>query len=201
LPGRLASGSDPDLALHLMGDHGGGFFDLLCPSRQEGNSPMPLTSLKLDLFSENLPREPAGEQADPDRVWWVIRTRPRAEKNIARRPLRAARVFLLPLPRRRWDRQEWRFRWQPPLFPEYLPCMATAECISGGLRRTRAPWGSRSGIRSAVARPRVCRSTARWWCASGTPRTIRATGQAPPCPFGRGPAAVRSGSRLASPEG
>ena len=52
--------------------------------------------------------------------WWVLHTRPRAEKTLARQLLRRSLAWFLPLYQRRW---RWKDRVQSsfvPLFPSYL---------------------------------------------------------------------------------
>lgn len=52
--------------------------------------------------------------------WWVLHTRPRAEKSVARKLLRARVGFFLPVYEKRWAGKTRQFRSHPPLFPGYV---------------------------------------------------------------------------------
>jgi transcriptional antiterminator RfaH len=52
--------------------------------------------------------------------WWVLHTRPRAEKSLARSAFRQNVSFFLPLHTHRWRNQGRLFKAQLPLFPGYL---------------------------------------------------------------------------------
>jgi transcriptional antiterminator RfaH len=56
---------------------------------------------------------------DPRR-WWVLHTRPRAEKSLARRCLRRGVSFFLPLHKRQWRSRGRLLASHVPLFPGYL---------------------------------------------------------------------------------
>jgi transcriptional antiterminator RfaH len=66
------------------------------------------------LFADDLP-----ETAGPGR-WWVLHTRPRAEKGLARQCLRRDLAFFLPLHKRQWRSRGRLFCSHVPLFPGYL---------------------------------------------------------------------------------
>jgi transcriptional antiterminator RfaH len=80
---------------------------------------MPLLELEPFVFPDNL-LEDSSFQGEAEGQWWVLHTRPRAEKSLARR-LRKRRVaHFLPLYHREW-RAESRLRSSYlPLFPGYL---------------------------------------------------------------------------------
>jgi transcription antitermination factor NusG len=79
---------------------------------------MPVLPLEPFLQPEHLFSE-SFAAANEDEQWWVLHTRPRAEKTIARRLHREGRAYFLPLltraPRRRNKPQA-----HVPLFPSYL---------------------------------------------------------------------------------
>jgi len=79
---------------------------------------MPLLSLDPSLYPDDV-LERDGMERDGSR-WWVLHTRPRAEKAVARECLRGGLSFFLPLQARKWRK---RGRWlhsQLPLFPGYV---------------------------------------------------------------------------------
>jgi transcription antitermination factor NusG len=78
---------------------------------------MPLLSLEPCLFPDNILQ--AGKPASPGQ-WWVLHTKPRAEKSLARRLLKQRIAFFLPVYHRTW-RSARRTRTSfLPLFPGYL---------------------------------------------------------------------------------
>jgi transcriptional antiterminator RfaH len=80
---------------------------------------MPLHNLTTPLYPETLFQEPppAAEGGGP---WWVLHTRPRAEKVLAVELLRRAIPFFLPLYERRFRHHGQSLLSQLPLFPGYL---------------------------------------------------------------------------------
>ncbi len=80
---------------------------------------MPVLPLEPFLFPDDLfQTAPAGE--DGLSRWWVLQTRPRLEKSLARRLLGKNTAFFLPLHAHRWRTQG---RWvcsHNPLFPGYV---------------------------------------------------------------------------------
>src|SRR5689334_5793404 len=58
--------------------------------------------------------------AGDSRRWWVLHTRPRAEKSLARRCLRRGVSFFLPLHKRQWRSRGRLLCSHVPLFPGYL---------------------------------------------------------------------------------
>lgn len=81
---------------------------------------MPLLELETFLSPEtlfDLPAEDAVER--PDR-WWVLHTRPRAEKTLARKFSDRGTSFYLPLHSREWHNRGRRFQSFLPLFPGYV---------------------------------------------------------------------------------
>jgi transcription antitermination factor NusG len=80
---------------------------------------MPVLPLEPFLFPESLFEAIGTSEPDAGR-WWVLQTRPRMEKCVARKLLRANVPFFLPLYTRRWRTQG---RWvcsHMPLFTGYL---------------------------------------------------------------------------------
>ncbi|HEY1379583.1 MAG TPA: transcription termination/antitermination NusG family protein [Gemmataceae bacterium] len=76
---------------------------------------MPLLALEPFIHPEQLlGAPPAGGR------WWVLHTRPRAEKTLARRCLDRGAAYFLPLYRRQWVSGGRQFRSFLPLFPGYL---------------------------------------------------------------------------------
>jgi transcriptional antiterminator RfaH len=80
---------------------------------------MPLLSLEPFIHPAGLLGQPDVAPADPGR-WWVLHTRPRAEKALARRFYERDMPFFLPIYRREWRNQGRLFRSFPPLFPGYV---------------------------------------------------------------------------------
>jgi transcription antitermination factor NusG len=80
---------------------------------------MPLLPLEPYLFPDNLLSAPA-DGTDGPACWWVLHTRPRCEKTLARKLLDGAIPFFLPLYQRQWSAQGRRFRSFVPLFPGYV---------------------------------------------------------------------------------
>jgi transcriptional antiterminator RfaH len=80
---------------------------------------MPLSPLEPFLFPETLFEETRSAAADQTR-WWVVYTRPRMEKLLARKLLRRGLPFFLPLYNRKWRAQGRSLCSHLPLFPNYL---------------------------------------------------------------------------------
>ncbi len=80
---------------------------------------MPLLPAERCLFPDDLLTVPPGD--DPQgRGWWVLHTRPRAEKALARRLLGRGVPFFLPLYQRQWRRRGRALESHLPLFPGYV---------------------------------------------------------------------------------
>ena len=78
---------------------------------------MPLVPLEIALHPRELLREAPG---DVSCRWWVVHTRPRAEKALARRLLARNLSFYLPFQKRQWLCRGRLLSSQLPLFPSYL---------------------------------------------------------------------------------
>jgi transcription antitermination factor NusG len=80
---------------------------------------MPVLSPEVDLYPEELLNE---EQPDHEgeRVWWVLHTKPRQEKSLARQLHRSGIPYYLPLIPRRWRLRGKTMTSHLPLFPSYL---------------------------------------------------------------------------------
>ena len=80
---------------------------------------MPLLPLEPFVFPNDL-LEQADTLPDGSARWWVLHTRPRAEKSLARRLLRSATPFFLPLRKRQWRHRSRLLCSYVPLFPGYV---------------------------------------------------------------------------------
>src|SRR4051794_30549755 len=80
---------------------------------------MPLLPAEPFVFPENLLTEPSDGGPDAGR-WWVLHTRPRAEKALVRRVLPQEVPFFLPLYKRQWRSRGRLFSSYVPLFPGYV---------------------------------------------------------------------------------
>jgi transcriptional antiterminator RfaH len=78
---------------------------------------MPLLPLEPFIFPDDLLREPPS--ADAGR-WWVLHTRPRAEKSLVRGLFRRHVPFFLPLSKRQWRNRGRLHSSHLPLFPGYV---------------------------------------------------------------------------------
>jgi transcriptional antiterminator RfaH len=79
---------------------------------------MPLLPLEPFVSPDDLLLDPAGPPAEGR--WWVLHTRPRAEKRLARELLRHCRSFFLPLHTRTWRSRGSTLSSHLPLFPGYV---------------------------------------------------------------------------------
>lgn len=79
---------------------------------------MPLLDLEPCILPDDLLQRP-GPESSGDR-WWVLHTRPRSEKTLARRFSDRGTSFFLPLHQHVWVNRGRRFRSHLPLFPGYL---------------------------------------------------------------------------------
>lgn len=80
---------------------------------------MPLLTLEPFIYPDTLLRAP--EVSDRGAAsWWVLHTRPRSEKCLARRFLDRGISFFLPLYHREWRNRGRLFRSHLPLFPGYV---------------------------------------------------------------------------------
>jgi transcription antitermination factor NusG len=80
---------------------------------------MPLLPLEPVVFPESLFTINQDLQDTPER-WWVLHTRPRAEKALARRLLNREIPYFLPVYEKRWRNQGRNFSAFHPVFPGYL---------------------------------------------------------------------------------
>src|SRR5438270_1473838 len=98
------------------------------PRRIEGEGSMPLLPLEPFIFPDDLLTQPAQDkQAFP--LWWVLHTRPRAEKALARKLLQGRTAFFLPLHKRQWRKQGRLHCSYTPLFPGYIFVQGDREAI------------------------------------------------------------------------
>src|SRR5205807_6024063 len=82
------------------------------------DSCMPLLSLEPFLFPEDLLAD--GKPCEESDHWWVLHTKPRAEKTLARKFMDRSTPFFLPLYQREWRNRGRLFRSHLPLFPGYV---------------------------------------------------------------------------------
>lgn len=80
---------------------------------------MPLLHLEPFIYPETLLTEPLPAKEDGS-VWWVLHTRPRAEKALARRIAQRRLPFFLPLYKKQWRNQGRLFSSFLPAFPGYV---------------------------------------------------------------------------------
>lgn len=80
---------------------------------------MPILPAEPCLYPERLLQEPDVNPPEGER-WWVLHTRPRAEKSLARTASQEEIPFFLPLHTRRWRTNGRLFKSTIPLFPGYL---------------------------------------------------------------------------------
>jgi transcriptional antiterminator RfaH len=80
---------------------------------------VPVLPPEINLFPDNLLAEPAAMKVG-DRCWWVLHTKPRQEKSIARRLVTDALPFYLPLVAQRKKTRDRVICSQIPLFPGYV---------------------------------------------------------------------------------
>ena len=88
---------------------------------------MPLLPSEPSLFPTDL--FDAFAEAHLEDRWWVLHTRPRAEKALARRLCDARRAFFLPLRQHQWHIQGRLRCSYLPLFPSYLFLLADRETV------------------------------------------------------------------------
>src|SRR5262245_62068409 len=80
---------------------------------------MPLIAAQCPIFPENL-FECTENELGADQQWWVLHTRPRAEKALARRFLKERISYFLPQFKRKWRQGGRAFCAYRPLFPGYI---------------------------------------------------------------------------------
>ena len=80
---------------------------------------MPLLPLEPFVFPDDLLDQSAVAPEGSAR-WWVLHTKPRAEKSLARKLLRSTTPFFLPLCKRQWRHRGRLLRSYVPLFPGYV---------------------------------------------------------------------------------
>lgn len=80
---------------------------------------MPILPPEPFIFPENLLTTPWGLPAGGP-CWWVLHTRPRAEKALVRKVLPQSLEFFLPLYKKEWRNRGRLFCSHVPLFASYL---------------------------------------------------------------------------------
>jgi transcription antitermination factor NusG len=95
---------------------------------------MPLLPLEPYAYPENLFQAPHLADDDAPARWWVLQTRPRMEKSLARRLLRSRISFFLPLYSRRWQTQGRWLNSHVPLFTGYLFLKGSSEARLAALQ-------------------------------------------------------------------
>jgi transcription antitermination factor NusG len=81
---------------------------------------MPLLPAEPFVYPESLLTPMDAEFTDPEARWWVLHTRPRAEKALARHLLSRSLSFFLPVYARRWKTRGRLLSSYLPLFSGYL---------------------------------------------------------------------------------
>jgi transcriptional antiterminator RfaH len=81
---------------------------------------MPILPLETFLYPANLLDLDAADTHERTGQWWVLHTRPRAEKSLARRLHSMRHSFFLPQHQHRWRSNGRSFESHNPLFPGYL---------------------------------------------------------------------------------
>ncbi|HLJ97933.1 MAG TPA: transcription termination/antitermination NusG family protein [Gemmataceae bacterium] len=89
---------------------------------------MPLLPLEPFVFPDDL-LDPAAVTPEGAAPWWVLHTRPRAEKSLARRLLRTTTPFFLPLCKRQWRHRGRLLCSYVPLFPGYVFLRADSQAV------------------------------------------------------------------------
>lgn len=101
----------------------------------------PVLREEISLYPETLLAEEGAEveeeHAPRDRHWWVIHTRPRQEKAVARELYRQQISFYLPLVEKTNVYRGWRVTSRTPLFPGYVFLHATED------EHARSAWTNR----------------------------------------------------------
>jgi len=80
---------------------------------------MPLLPMETFVFPEDLLTAPTLTSGDEER-WWVLHTRPRAEKALSRKILGHSLHYFLPLCKRQWRSNGRMLCSYVPLFPGYV---------------------------------------------------------------------------------
>jgi transcriptional antiterminator RfaH len=91
----------------------------ICFRVNRGKVEMPILPPEPFILPENLLEQPFPAVVG-ECCWWVLHTRPRAEKSLARRALDQGLPFFLPLYNRQWQSRGRLFSSHLPLFPGYL---------------------------------------------------------------------------------
>lgn len=87
---------------------------------------MPLLPMETHVSPDDLFSNPATVETDAS-DWWVLHTRPRAEKSLARHFVARNLSFFLPLYQHQWRNRGRLFRAYMPLFPSYIFLHGDAE--------------------------------------------------------------------------
>jgi transcription antitermination factor NusG len=97
---------------------------------------MPVLAAEPNLYLANL-LETAVEQVPADRQWWVLHTRPRQEKSLARQLLQQHMPFYLPIIQRRFRLRGRNMTSFVALFPGYLFLLGNRDQRLGALTTNR----------------------------------------------------------------
>lgn len=93
---------------------------------------MPLLPMETHVAPDDLFRDSAALETDAS-AWWVLHTRPRAEKSLARHFVARNLSFFLPLYQHQWRNRGRLFRAHMPLFPSYIFLRGDAEARRSAL--------------------------------------------------------------------
>src|SRR5262245_1513692 len=86
---------------------------------------MPLLAAEPCVFPDQLFE--AANQSCEEEQWWVLHTRPRSEKALARRLIKRQASFFLPQYRKEWRHRGRRLCSHLPLFPGYVFLFGNAD--------------------------------------------------------------------------
>jgi transcription antitermination factor NusG len=116
---------------------------------------MPLLPMETHLSPDDLFNDPAALEMDASE-WWVLHTRPRAEKSLARHFVARNLSFFLPLYQHQWRNRGRLFRAYMPLFPSYIFLRGDAEARRSALETNQVvraiPVADTAQLRGDLAR-------------------------------------------------
>lgn len=116
---------------------------------------MPLLPMETHVSPHDLFTDLAAVEADASE-WWVLHTRPRAEKSLARHFIARDLSFFLPLYQHQWRNRGRLFRAHMPLFPSYIFLRGDAEARRSALETNQVvraiPVADSAQLRSDLAR-------------------------------------------------
>ena len=116
---------------------------------------MPLLPMETHVSPDDLFRDSAALETDASE-WWVLHTRPRTEKSLARNFVARNLSFFLPLYQHQWRNRGRLFRAHMPLFPSYIFLRGDAEARRTALETNQVvraiPVANTAQLRGDLAR-------------------------------------------------